>query len=200
VIAPPAPRRPTPEGGLAVLIVVTILAALAAPHATAFRSLATGGLPAIHVPRRPAPPLTTRLPSGLSFTNDAGCRPAGDYRSPRLDRRVRTLLDATADRQSIRVSCLRTGHSWYAKGTRRVSNHSVWRGVDVDWVDGHPVSPSNTAARRLALWIGQGRAGVQPSEVGSPWRFGGRPWFTDAGHQGHLHVGFGGPTQPGATR
>jgi len=40
----------------------------------------------------------------------------------------------------------------------------------------------------------------RPSEVGSPWRFGGRPWFTDAGHQGHLHVGFSGPTQPGETR
>src|ERR671913_336519 len=92
-----------------------------------------------------------------------------------LDRRVRTLLVAAADRHPIRVSCLRTGHSWYVKGTRRVSNHSVWRAVDVDQVDGHPVSPSNTAARRLALWIGQGRAGVRPSEVGSPWRFGGPP-------------------------
>jgi hypothetical protein len=200
VIGPPAPRRPTPGGGLAVLIVVTILAALAGPHAKAFRSLATGGLPAITAPRQPAPPLTTRLPSGLSFTTAAGCRPAGDYRSPRLDRRVRQLLVAAADRQSIRVSCLRTGHSWYVKGTRRVSNHSVWRGVDLDQVDGRPVSPSNPAARRLALWIGRGRAGVQPSEVGSPWTFGDRPWFTDAGHQGHLHVGFGGPTQPGGPR
>jgi hypothetical protein len=98
------------------------------------------------------------------------------------------------------VSCLRTGHSWYVKGTRRVSNHSLWRGVDVDQVDGHPVSPANAAARQLALWIGRGRAGVQPSEVGSPWTFGGRPWFTDAGHQRHLHVGFPGPTQPGGTR
>jgi hypothetical protein len=136
----------------------------------------------------------------MSFTNAAGCRPAGDYRSPRLDRRVRQLLVAAADRQPIRVSCVRTGHSWYVKGTRRVSNHSLWRAVDVDRVGGRPVSPANTAARRLALWIGRGRAGVQPSEVGSPWRFGGRPWFTDAGHQGHLHVGFGGPTQPGGTR
>jgi hypothetical protein len=98
------------------------------------------------------------------------------------------------------VSCLRTGHSWYVKGTRRVSNHSVWRGVDVDQVDGRPVNPANAAARRLAVWIGQGRAGVQPSEVGSPWTFGGRPWFTDQGHQGHLHVGFAGPTRPGGGR
>ena len=107
---------------------------------------------------------------------------------------------AAADRHRIRVSCLRSGHSWFVKGTRRVSNHSVWRGVDVDQVDGLPVSRSNAAARQLALWIGRGRAGVQPSEVGSPWAFGGRPWFSDAGHRGHLHVGFAGPTQPGAAR
>jgi hypothetical protein len=200
MMAPPAPRRPTPSGGLAVLIVVTILAALAAPHARAVRTLVAGGLPAITVPKQPAPPPTTRPPSRLTFTTAAGCRPAGDYRSSRLDRRVRQLLVTAADRQPIRVSCLRTGHSWYVKGTRRVSNHSVWRGVDIDWVGGRPVSPTNAAARRLAVWIGRGRAGVQPSEVGSPWRLGGRPWFTDAGHQGHLHVGFPGPTQPGGPR
>jgi hypothetical protein len=200
VIAPPAPRRPAPGGGLAVLVVVTMLAALAAPHAKAVRGLIASELPAVTAPTFPAHPPTTQPPSGLSFTNAAGCRPASDYRSPRLDRRVHQLLVAAAAQYRIRVSCLRTGHSWFVKGTRRVSNHSHWRAVDVDRVDGHPVSPTNLAACRLALWIGRGRAGVQPSEVGSPWRLGGRPWFTDASHQGHLHVGFSGPTQPGETR
>jgi hypothetical protein len=197
VIAPP-PRRPAPGGGLAVLVVVTVLAALAAPHAKAFRGLVADGLPAIAVPGAPGDRPTTRVPKGLTFTNVAGCRPAGDYPSPRLDRRVHRLLVAAAAQYRVRVSCLRTGHSWFVKGTRRVSNHSVWRGVDVDQVDGRPVSPANSAALRLALWIGRGHAGVQPSEVGSPWAFGRRPWFTDAGHQGHLHVGFAGPTQAGA--
>jgi hypothetical protein len=173
-------------------------AALVAPQAKAVRGLVAGGLPTITAPTRPAPPPAARPPSGLTFTNAAGCRPAGDYRSPRLDRRVRAVLVAAAGRHPIRVSCLRTGHSWFVKATRRVSNHSLWRGVDVDQVDGRPVSPSNTAARQMALWIGRGRANVQPSEVGSPWRFAGRPWFSDVGHQGHLHVGFAGPTQPGA--
>jgi hypothetical protein len=180
-----------------MLVVVTVLAALAAPHATAFRGRLAGGLPAITAPTLPPPPPTTR-PKGLSFTNGAGCRPAGDWASSRLDRRVRTLLVAASARYRIRVSCLRSGHSWFVKGTRRVSNHSVWRGVDVDQVDSRPVSRSNTAARWLALWIGRGRAGVQPSEVGSPWAFGRRPWFSDAGHEGHLHVGFPSPTQAGA--
>jgi cell wall-associated NlpC family hydrolase len=50
VIAQPAPRRPAPGGGLAVLVVVTVLAALAAPHAKAFRGLVAGGRPALAVP------------------------------------------------------------------------------------------------------------------------------------------------------
>jgi hypothetical protein len=197
MITPPAPRRPAPGGGLAVLVVITILAALAAPHATALRALVAGGLSAISGPPAPATSPTTRAPKGLTFSDAAGCRPASDSTSPRLDRRVRLLLVVAAAQYRIRVSCLRTGHSWFVKGTGRVSNHSVWRAVDVDQVDGRLVSRSNTAARRLALWIGRGRAGVQPSEVGSPWAFGARPWFTDAGHQGHLHVGFAGPTRPG---
>jgi hypothetical protein len=197
MIAPAAPRRPAPGGGLAVLVVVTMVAALAAPHAKAVRGLIASGLPAVTAPTLPTHLPTTQPPSGLSFTNAAGCRPASDYRSPRLDRRVHQLLVAAAAQYRIRVSCLRTGHSWYVKGTRRVSNHSVWRAVDLDQVDGRPVSTSNTAARRLAVWIGQGRAGVQPSEVGSPFELGRRPYFTDDGHQGHLHVGFPGPTRTG---
>ena len=59
VIAPPAPRRPAPGGGLAVLVVVTVLAALAAPHATTLRGLIADALPAIAAPTppgaRPAP-------------------------------------------------------------------------------------------------------------------------------------------------
>ena len=198
-MTPLAPRRPAPGGGLAVLIVVTVLAALAAPYATAFRGLVADGLPAIAAPKLPGEGPTPRAPKGLTFTNAAGCRPADDYPSSRLDRRIRQLLVAAAQYR-IRVSCLRTGHSWYVKGTHRVSNHSVWRAVDLDRVGGRPVSPANPAARRLASWVGRGRAGVQPSEVGSPWRFEARPWFTDGGHQGHLHVGFPGPTQPGGAR
>jgi cell wall-associated NlpC family hydrolase len=50
VIPPPAPRRPAPGGGLAVLVVVTVLASLAAPHATALRSPVTGDRPVVAAP------------------------------------------------------------------------------------------------------------------------------------------------------
>jgi cell wall-associated NlpC family hydrolase len=59
VIAPPAPRRPSPGGGLAVLVVVTVLAALSAPYAITLRGLIADALPAIAAPTppgaRPAP-------------------------------------------------------------------------------------------------------------------------------------------------
>ena len=51
MIAPSVPRRPAPGGGLAILVVVTVLASLAAPQATALRSLVTGGLPKVAGPK-----------------------------------------------------------------------------------------------------------------------------------------------------
>ena len=53
MIVPPTPRRPTPGGGLAVLVVVTVLAALAGPHAHALRVLVAEALPVITAPAPP---------------------------------------------------------------------------------------------------------------------------------------------------
>lgn len=192
MIARSAAARREGSAGVMVLVVIGLLVAANTNSPASPRAGGPAG-----GPPSSSPSLGVRPPAGLSFTNQAGCRPSADWRSPRLDRRVRQLLVAAATRHRIRVSCLRTGHSWFVKGTRRVSNHSVWRAVDVDRVDGAPVSASNAAARALAVWIGRGRAGVQPSEVGSPWAFGARPWFSDPGHRDHLHVGFAGPTRGG---
>jgi cell wall-associated NlpC family hydrolase len=60
VIAPPVRRHPAPGGGLAVLVVVTILASLAAPHAPTLRRMLAGGPPTITLPRPP----TLRAPAG----------------------------------------------------------------------------------------------------------------------------------------
>jgi cell wall-associated NlpC family hydrolase len=54
VIVPPASRRPALGGGLAVLVVVTFLAALTAPHGKALRSLVAGGPAGITWPAAPA--------------------------------------------------------------------------------------------------------------------------------------------------
>jgi cell wall-associated NlpC family hydrolase len=66
VIAPPAPRRPAPGGGLAVLVVVTVLTALAAPHAHAVRGLLAGGRTAITSPGAPAAPSIRRPTRGAA--------------------------------------------------------------------------------------------------------------------------------------
>jgi len=132
----------------------------------------------------------------LATTTSRGCDPAPDLASGRMDLRVTSLLAALTERWSVRVSCARTGHSRYVKGTRRVSNHTVWRAVDLDQVDGRPVGPDNGAARQLTLWLDNLSGPLRPSEVGSPWPLPRRPYFSDEGHQGHLHIGFGPERSP----
>src|SRR5215211_5180151 len=61
MIATP-PRRPTQGGGLAVLVVITVLAALSAPHATALRGQLAGGPAGITWHATPAAPATRTSP------------------------------------------------------------------------------------------------------------------------------------------
>jgi cell wall-associated NlpC family hydrolase len=58
-----APRRPAQGGRLAVLVVVTVLAALAAPHAQTLRHLLAGALPALPAPRAAGAPSAAAAPS-----------------------------------------------------------------------------------------------------------------------------------------
>ena len=127
----------------------------------------------------------------ITTTTSHGCNPKADLASGKLDLRVQSLLAVLAERHTIRLSCLRSGHSRFVKGTTRVSNHSVWRAVDIDVVDGQPVSKASRAARSLALWLDRLQGPLRPSEIGSPFAFGRRPYFTDEGHQDHLHIGYG---------
>ncbi|HEX8133408.1 MAG TPA: hypothetical protein VF880_08250 [Actinomycetes bacterium] len=127
----------------------------------------------------------------ITTTTSHGCDPAPDLASGRLDLRVQSLLAVLADRYAIRLSCLRSGHSRFVKGTTRVSNHTVWRAVDIDRVDGQPVSPHSRVARALVEWLDGVEGPLRPVEIGSPFDLGRRPYFTDEGHQEHIHVGYG---------
>ena len=127
----------------------------------------------------------------ITTTTSHGCDPAADLASGRLDLRVQSLLAVLAERYRIRLSCLRSGHSRFVKGTTRVSNHTVWRAVDIDMVDGRPVSRRSRAARALALWLDGLQGPLRPAEIGSPFAFGHRPYFSDEGHQEHVHIGYG---------
>jgi hypothetical protein len=126
----------------------------------------------------------------IRTTSQHGCDPGPDLASGRLDLRVESLLAVIAERWTIRLSCVRTGHSTYVKGTRRVSNHTVWRAVDVDRVDGQPVSPGSGPAEELVRWLDGLTGPLRPSEIGSPFRLGHRPYFSDEGHQHHIHIGY----------
>jgi hypothetical protein len=127
----------------------------------------------------------------IQTTRSRGCDPAADLASGRLDLRVQSILAALSERWRIRVSCLRTGHSYFVKGTTRVSNHTVGRAVDIDMVDGQPVGPGSLAARSLVTWLDLLEGPLRPAEVGSPFDLGHRPYFTDEGHQEHVHIGYG---------
>jgi len=129
----------------------------------------------------------------LRTTASHGCDPRPDLLSGNLDVRVQSLLAALAERSRIRISCAHSGHSYYVAGTHRVSNHTVWRAVDIDQVDGQPVSKHSPAARRLVAWLDRLDGPLRPSEIGSPFaEYASRPvFFTDEGHQGHIHIGYG---------
>jgi hypothetical protein len=127
----------------------------------------------------------------IASTTSHGCDPAADLASGRLDLRVQSLLAVLAERHRIRLSCLHTGHSRYVRGTNRVSNHTVWRAVDIDRVDGQAVSAESRAARALVQWLDAVEGPLRPSEIGSPFDLGRRPYFSDEGHQEHIHVGYG---------
>jgi peptidoglycan DL-endopeptidase CwlO len=72
VIVPPAPRRPAPGGGLAVLVVITVLASLAAPHAHALHGLIADARSVIAAPEPPGtqrarPPTGSRPARAVAF-------------------------------------------------------------------------------------------------------------------------------------
>jgi hypothetical protein len=140
----------------------------------------------------PADPFTQALAHNphLHPTSAHGCDPAADLGNPALDLRIQSLLTVLAARWTLRISCVHTGHSRLVKGTRRVSNHTVWRAVDIDQVNGQPVGPNSPATKALVGWLDGLQGPLRPAEVGSPIRVGHRPYFTNEDHQHHIHIGY----------
>lgn len=123
-----------------------------------------------------------------------GLTPAarGDVEAGRVDPRILAILLAAAEEHTLdRVGPIITGHSYYVKGTTRVSNHVFGRAVDILAVDGAAVSPTNLAARALMEQILTLPPPLAPDELGGPWiiSVGSRSSFSDAAHADHLHVG-----------
>ena len=87
------------------------------------------------------------------------------------------------------VGPIKSGHSYYVKGTTRVSNHSFGRAVDISVVDGVAVSSNNPAALQVVREVLSFPSPLRPDEVGSPWDLPDRGSFSDAAHARHIHVG-----------
>jgi len=117
----------------------------------------------------------------------------GDVASGAIDPRVLEVLLLVAQTHELApVGPLITGHSYYVKGTTRVSNHVSGRAVDILGIDGAHVSPTNEAAREVMEAILTLPAPLLPDELGGPWVIsnGSRSSFTNAEHQDHVHFGW----------
>ena len=124
----------------------------------------------------------------LVLTSEARSDLVGGIVDPRLVR----MLAALSANHRIAVSVIKTGHAMFVAGTDRVSNHYYGRGVDIYAVDGADVNTFSNAALQMSLAILTSPPELRPDEFGSPWpELGTFPGaFSDAGHQGHLHLGW----------
>ena len=106
------------------------------------------------------------------------------------------LLTQLTEKHKIELSVIKTGHGQFTSGGS-VSNHFVGRGIDIARVDGEIVNAGSTAARELATEIAALKGDLRPTEVGSPWAIAASGFFTDGGHQDHLHVAYDGEPPAG---
>lgn len=114
-----------------------------------------------------------------------------DIRSGVADVRLLSALLLMAENHTLdSVGPIRAGHSYFVKGTRRVSSHVFGRGVDISSIDGAPVGAVNLGALEAAQLVLSFPDELRPYEVGSPWQFSERGSFTDRDHRDHLHLGW----------
>lgn len=116
----------------------------------------------------------------------------GDVEAARIDPRVLQVLLVLAQHHELnRVGPLSSGHSYFVKGTNRVSNHIPGRAVDISVIDQVPVSVNNHRAYVAARLVASLAPPLRPDELGGPWRIeaAGIYSFTKD-HGRHLHIGF----------
>lgn len=132
--------------------------------------------------------------SVLSHPNirlSAGARQ--DLEAGIVDPRLVAVLLILADEHELGwVGPIRSGHSYYVKGTTRVSNHVFGRAADISVIDGAPVSATNPGAYRAVRTILSLRPPYLPDEVGSPWLIPTPSVAVFTGdHHDHIHLGWG---------
>ncbi len=112
-----------------------------------------------------------------------------DLKAGKIDPRVVAVLTKLSQDHELKISCMCSDHSKMTAGGS-ISNHFHGRGVDIASVDGEIVNPGSVAARELATEMQEIDSAYRPDEIGSPWAINGPGYFTDSGHQDHVHLGF----------
>jgi hypothetical protein len=115
-----------------------------------------------------------------------------DLRAGRIDPRLVSLLTTLSRRHTMTISAMCSDHPKLTTGGS-VSNHYYGRALDIATIDGRPVGPGNAVAKRVAIELATLGRAIRPTEIGSPWALPGPAYFSDAGHQNHLHIGFDDP-------
>lgn len=148
--------------------------------------LGSGGGTGIRPEANPSPSALAVLDNAAIELTDSA---RWDIHAGDVDERLLALMAAIAERHTIAVTTIATGHPRNVFGTDIMSNHTKGRAVDIFEVDGRLVVEQRndrSAAYALAKWLfGQG-----VPELGAPWAFdgaGGRS-FTDVVHADHIHV------------
>lgn len=114
-----------------------------------------------------------------------------DIESGAIDARVLDLLAELARDHRLSVTVLATGHPNNVFASRRVSNHTVGRAVDIWAIDGRPVVEQRQPDGALAA-LARSLLARGVTELGGPWDLDGPGGasFANTVHQDHLHLGF----------
>jgi hypothetical protein len=141
----------------------------------------------------PIDPFTRALTKNphLQTTSSHGCNTKPDLGNPQLDLRIQSLLVILSQHWTLRISCIHTGHTKHVEATTRISNHYLWRAIDIDQVNHQPVRAGATNTKALLDYLDQLQGPLRPIEVGSPFAISHRPFFTNQAHQEHIHIGYG---------
>jgi hypothetical protein len=122
-----------------------------------------------------------------------------DLADGRIHPHLTRLLLAATRRWTVTVTTFASGHALCVDGTNvppcegsSVSMHVYGRAVDIVAVDDDPVSAESTRAWDLLSFLVSLPADQRPNEIGVPWRaLDPLPGiFSDADHDGHLHVAY----------
>jgi hypothetical protein len=119
-----------------------------------------------------------------------------DFQTGRVDPRLVSMLTSLTKEHKIGLSVVITGHDQFTSGGS-VSNHFVGRGLDIASVDGEIVRANSFKSRELAEALVDLPESIRPTEVGTPWAINAPGFFTDGGHQDHLHIAFDDPPPAG---